>query len=350
MTSILNLHSQIIIPDESDFIVPLIMIVDRYKYAADGKKLLVDFISGTERFRGSIGEYLTISELKKAIEKAEYDAFSIVDSIYASIAEKHNKKMAGDKSPNDMPYLNAFQNAGFFEASSEKIKIIHIVRDSRDVVLSLMNTEWAPEGIEEFFPEAWAYSNIYLSKFMKTKHNYHLIRYEDLVLSPETEIKKICEFLNVSFEETMLAENRSERYVQQKHHKNINSAFLNSRVYAWKNNADFHLVNKIEKRSCNGLVYFGYEVDLVTKQSILAGYDMNDYEIKKEGSVLLYNGSEELDQVRLDTVFSAVKGLSKKEFCIVWDYIKHGEYGLLIKKIKQKLVFNQGYKGKNNLN
>jgi len=74
---------------------------------------------------------------------------------------------------------------------NNKVKFIHIIRDIRDVVLSKH-----PKKKEQYWvtPERWLND---VGKGLKYKDhpNVLTIKYEDLILHPETTIKAICSFI-----------------------------------------------------------------------------------------------------------------------------------------------------------
>ncbi|PWJ43300.1 sulfotransferase family protein [Sediminitomix flava] len=88
-------------------------------------------------------------------------------------------------------------------------KFIHIIRDGKDVVASVkMNTEkyalhWGGERSLQSCLDRWLY-DIELSESYLEEKDHIFIKYEDLVARPNIIIKKICSFMNLSFEEDML--------------------------------------------------------------------------------------------------------------------------------------------------
>jgi hypothetical protein len=81
--------------------------------------------------------------------------------------------------------------------------IIRIRRDPRDVALSLVNVPWGPETFLEALTYFFKYQDV-VDDFFTVDHNSYTVRYEDLVSSPESELQNICEFLQESFEPSML--------------------------------------------------------------------------------------------------------------------------------------------------
>jgi len=82
--------------------------------------------------------------------------------------------------------------------------IILILRDPRDVALSLVNVPWGPSTFLEALIYCHKYYRYISTDFFKTDPNTYTIRYEDLIASPESELQKLCHFLQESFESSML--------------------------------------------------------------------------------------------------------------------------------------------------
>ncbi len=85
-------------------------------------------------------------------------------------------------------------------------KFIHIIRNPYSNFVSLRKFK----SINVGYPKIWRMINtLYINYFFLNKNqrnikNYYVIRYEDLVQNPEVEIRKICDFLSIDFEPTLL--------------------------------------------------------------------------------------------------------------------------------------------------
>jgi len=84
------------------------------------------------------------------------------------------------------------------KAYEGKVKIIHIYRDGRDVVMSVHGR--VSKTIVS--PEIWTGCVRAGLKFKDNPNVYHL-RYEDLVLNFRNEVANLMEFLDVSYSEAM---------------------------------------------------------------------------------------------------------------------------------------------------
>lgn len=229
----LNQNPAIIIPHETDFIVPLAFLIDRIRDQKIGRRLASEMIVSTKDFVASIGRYLTPSEVESCVCAADYSVPAILENLYGRVAEKAGASIAGDKSPNDLGSLGILCNTQVFDSD---IKVIHIVRDVRDVALSMQSTTWAPQNIEKTFPGIWNNTNLNLRRFATQRpENYFFVRYEDLVVDPDSILPRLCDFLGVAFDDRMIDwPSLGEELRHLPHHKNLGQPPLISRCFAWK--------------------------------------------------------------------------------------------------------------------
>lgn len=251
-----NPHLQV--PHETDFIVPMAFILDRVQNEKTGKRLIADMICSTAAYEPSLGRFLDRPEVCEIVESSQYSLFGLLDGIYAAVAKKAGAIVAGDKSPNDLGFVGILKKTGLFESN---IKIIHIVRDVRDVILSLKKTGWAPADVEHYFPGIWANSNLNLRRFASQGRTpYLLVRYEDLVLDPLVELQKICTFLDVDFNQSMCDyEELGKELSHLPHHQNLGKEMLQDRRFAWKQEVGTTLFSACRENAGSVLQEFGYE-------------------------------------------------------------------------------------------
>jgi len=158
-------------------------------------------------------------------------------------------------------------------------KFIILVRDYRDNIASRKKFT---NGIvsRTIYNLAHTWSNYY-SQIEKVKikfpDKFHVLKYEDLVTNPSLNIRELCEFLEIDFEENMLhPEKESNNYFnsdlltsEQKErvsemHKELSKPINSSKVTAWK---DFFSKREliIIETICNkfGKIY-GYDKSVST--------------------------------------------------------------------------------------
>ena len=123
----------------------------------------------------------------------------VVDAIMRSWAKTQNKQRWGDKTPEHVFYssniLECFPNS----------KFIHIVRDGRDVAISLIRARFGPKTV---YSAARRWES-YLNEIEKLKRSispssFFQLHYEDLLHDPQKILADVCEFLGEEFKQEML--------------------------------------------------------------------------------------------------------------------------------------------------
>jgi hypothetical protein len=118
-------------------------------------------------------------------------------------------------------------------------RFIHIIRDGRDVALSLRQRGW--DGVTTYdFAENWRddVSGAVNAGRALGPEMYLEVSYEDLVLRTEPTLRRICAFLREDFEDVMLhfyegAENEIPTWESQYHEKTRRPPQVND-VQRWK--------------------------------------------------------------------------------------------------------------------
>ena len=124
-----------------------------------------------------------------------------VAAMLSSITETHMVNMGKtrwvEKTPDHIMHLEDIRKA--FPLAP----IIRIVRDPRDVAISLSKMPW---GVQSFFEGLiyWRKLDNLAQNFFTSDPYAYTLRFEDLIQSPITELKKLCDFLEESFDPNML--------------------------------------------------------------------------------------------------------------------------------------------------
>lgn len=204
LSYILNRHSKIYCGEElAIFSNPL--TYTNYSIFQKHYKEILEFGISSMPYRNSDSflrnlEYHNFShtEIESLLnENNSFDSF--INKIQNKILKMSNKTIWAEKTPENILVIGKFIDT-FPEA-----KIIHIIRDPRDSILSLMRRHFKKHIAAEY----WLSSIAAIQPFVGYR-NLIEIRYEDLVTYPEDTIRKICTFLNIDFENTMLDETKHE--------------------------------------------------------------------------------------------------------------------------------------------
>jgi hypothetical protein len=155
-------------------------------------------------------------ELKKMIKggkRVPYDHF--ISKVYDLYGQRWGKLIVGDKTPGyarELPTLHLLW---------PEARFVHLIRDGRDVCLSILNWERAKswkvgEGAARF--RTWAQDPVGTSALWWEWHVrlareagehlggglYYELRYESLVAHPKDECRALCEFLGVPYDDHMV--------------------------------------------------------------------------------------------------------------------------------------------------
>ncbi len=99
-------------------------------------------------------------------------------------------------------------------------KILFITRDGRTCISSKM------ERTKADYPTAlayWKHSVSMLQDLKKASMNLHVLKFEDLLENPRKELKAVCDFLELSYSESMLSGTASDRILVDYRRKGLDS-------------------------------------------------------------------------------------------------------------------------------
>lgn len=192
----LNNHPNLAIPHESAFITIYQKRLQNYGdlRAPDNVRRLLDDVSQHRLVKR--GNLIPDPEAILARPIATYRDF--VDAIFDTYARGLDKPRWGDKTPYYTPDIDVIR--GIFPDA----KIIHLVRDGRDVVLSQRSIEWMSGNLPKLILD-WRWKTTIAHKVGAVLNDDFLeIRYEDLVRTPEPMLRRICSFIDEPYEPAML--------------------------------------------------------------------------------------------------------------------------------------------------
>ena len=151
---------------------------------------------------------LDATESQTLIEQWEKQQLSIPE-IYNILQKLAGKRLLIDKSPT---YANQYSTLERSEAIFTEAKYIHLVRHPYAVIESFHRLRMDRLlGVSDRDPyqlaEAiWAKSNQNILDFSAhlPPERYHLLHYEDLVTQPQSVMQKVCDFLAIPFDASLL--------------------------------------------------------------------------------------------------------------------------------------------------
>lgn len=148
--------------------------------------------------------------------------------------------------------------------------LIHVLRDGRDVVSSLLRQEWASPGDHNESPltqsaeaaaKYWAKAarrGVHAEERFGANGRMMTIRYEQLVTDPELVIRKLCAFVGEEFHDSLLRFYEHEDPFYESTQRPISDAS----VGRWKEDLDEDQRNTVKDLAGELLVELGYADDL----------------------------------------------------------------------------------------
>ena len=253
LAELIGAHPDFFTVSEPDLMSFAALVLTTVPEPEIGKRLIMDYVRGSARIRDAFPDLIADEEVADALHRSSYDA-NIVANIFERIARGLGIKAAGSKAPNDLLMIRTIDDAGLLGSG---MKVIHIVRDIRDAMVSLDEQEWGV-GLEALHPRLWSATNVYLHERLKGHDHYRLVRYEDLVASPENVLAPVFALLGASWDEGVLDPERWQaRFKDMPHHVNLRrpvGTFSVGRHTKW----DRARLEAIEHQSREGLERFGY--------------------------------------------------------------------------------------------
>jgi hypothetical protein len=197
----LDAHPQLSIPPESYFVSGLYPYRSRYERntSFDLPRFSRD-LAGLQKFRAWD---LPSGDLARAFDEpmpggGYPDAIRL---LFATYAAAHDKPRYGDKSPGYVARMKLLTRL-FPEA-----RFVHIVRDVRNVALSLveMPRDWGTRSVPDGAAR-WRHrvGRGHVVGTALGPEGYLEVRYEDLVADAERELRRITEFLLLPWDDTVL--------------------------------------------------------------------------------------------------------------------------------------------------
>lgn len=194
--SMLAAHSEVAIPPETFFFTTTVPMAKSF--------LRSDIITNVSGFFKVMAGNKYMQPLLPYADRALFqDNRSTIGEVFSSLcgnyAKSRGKSIWGEKTPSHLWYWQRINRA------FPNCKFIIVVRDGRDVVCSVSRVRW---GTGNLYGDAYRWK-IDIRKGEKIIDSLGpersiMVRYEDLVVEPEVQMKRICDFLMVKYERDMV--------------------------------------------------------------------------------------------------------------------------------------------------
>lgn len=203
----LDAHPLLSIPPETHFLAEVIAS------SSELDNLPGAFLDAVTRSRNWSNFQVDASTLLDRVSRIDpFDTGAALRAFYALYAERFGKPRWGDKTP---AYLARMRQVASLLPEAH---FIHLVRDGRDVALSvlpLMDRSGEKHTVEDG-ARWWVERMKRGQRESQSVASYLEVRYEDLVSEPEATLRRVCAFIALPWDSTMLRahESAAQRLVE----------------------------------------------------------------------------------------------------------------------------------------
>jgi hypothetical protein len=193
----LDAHPELAIPPETYFVPELIEACDagRLDHAGVVAEL-------TAHPRWSDFDVSADELAERLPRRGPVDAGVALRAFYGAYAAHHGKRRWGDKTPVYLRHMRAIQTI------LPEARFVHVVRDGRDVALSVTGLLFGPDSVVEA-ARRWDRKIRRARRAAPKVAHYLEVRYEELVVDTEPALRHVCQFLELDWDEQMLEYHRS---------------------------------------------------------------------------------------------------------------------------------------------
>ncbi len=189
----LDAHPDLTIPPETHFVPDLI------KAAREPEATAEDALAAMKSARewGDFG-FSDEEMLGRLRALPEIKAGPAVRTFYDAYTEQQGKPRWGEKTPTYVQKMKLIQRA------IDEARFVHVIRDGRDVALSVLDRT-VRELTAADIAGRWQKKVSKARADAPALRHYIEIRYEDLILDTEAVLRRVCEFIELPWDDAMLS-------------------------------------------------------------------------------------------------------------------------------------------------
>jgi hypothetical protein len=253
---ILDRHPHIAVPPETQFFTEFLPWA-RQKPGLETKEKKIHAALAYPRMQDLGLDFETVFSIFKVHDNTFEGLFR---SVLEAYAREKNAIRAGEKSPKHLAHVPVILE------HFPKAKIICLVRDGRDVVLSLMKVAWAEPGNPRrfgLFCSEWNHFARMTQKYLKTlpASRFHLVKYEDILCRPEKKLHEICAFIGEPNISELLQPRKNAGAIPEWEmgwKGKAANALDPKRAEAWRRHSDPRVIWRMNSMMKKGLTHMGY--------------------------------------------------------------------------------------------
>jgi hypothetical protein len=187
---------------------------------------------------------------------SRHDFHGIVEALLGTWTVRQGKSRWGEKTPHHTLHWRTVLQ-GF-----PGLQAIHLVRDGRDVALSFRAAPFGPKHVYQI-AHHWVRYLAAAEEARKVlgESAFLQVRYEDLLAEPERELRRVCAFLEESFDPAMLMYYRDESAypTDQRNLDSLRKPVLSNNREKWRTGLTSRELRIFEAIAGAALERYGYE-------------------------------------------------------------------------------------------
>ncbi|HEX8474619.1 MAG TPA: sulfotransferase [Pyrinomonadaceae bacterium] len=191
-------HPELSIPPEMGFIPALADL--RRGRGDELREAFLNSVTGMATWQDA-----NIERAEFAQALGEVKPFTVSEGVrafYSLYAARFGKSRWGDKTPAYCLHMD------LIEKLLPEARFVHIIRDGRDVALSLRGLWFSPGDRVEELANLWRSWIITARRLGRRRRHYLEVRYEDLIEQTPAVLRRVCDFIELSYDSQM------ERYYE----------------------------------------------------------------------------------------------------------------------------------------
>jgi hypothetical protein len=244
LQSMLNAHPEVAFMPETHFFRNYVASrKTKNRLEKKGTKYILEFLKRDPNFSPVQS---ILEEIEEPTTASDIKLEALQQRIWQRYLNQKQKGIIGEKDPRNIDYIPAIYK--YFPDSL----LIHLIRDPRDVVLSRTKAAWSSHR------PYWMHALIYKAQITRGRKqgkkyfpdNYYELFYEDLINQPEKELRKLCAFLRIDYNEKMLdfksSANELIKESEISWKKETLGPLLNENLEKWKSELTYNQLFVIE--------------------------------------------------------------------------------------------------------
>lgn len=265
LRSILNSHADVTAPHPLETGYPWRNIASPGDMSrGERRKLVRDSLVNKQFSHHPIVDPVALKGVVERVESADRKSFlTVQEAMYTEYASAIGATHWVTKDPSVWGYFQELRD--YYDG----LKVVYLVRDVRDVALSFANSN-VGRSHPYFSARRWQEEQAFGGELLDSQfgEQMHQIRYQDLLQEPESEIRDVCEFLDLEYRPEMLyfyeSDNAQRAADSAQAFENLSVPIKSDNYDKFRDRLPRAEIRVVEKVAAEELERFGF--DLVTSE------------------------------------------------------------------------------------